>query len=394
MKDFSRHLEYLLCEHNSVAIPGIGIFVTEELQARYYADEKLYLPPLRSVRLDTRNSDDDGKLEHCLIQLHRITRNVARKWISEYIDEINHSLMDMGYMDMGTIGRLVMTSDGKIDFEVCDAGVNTPELYGLDSFHMPKLPAFAHKRQAYKDPTHFTIRLRRTTVHRIMAAAAMLIVAFTIIVPNYGTLNLNGKFQAQMASAESLITLFYNNPHPIAQPIAETTPHFVTGQTEEAHTASTVNTAEEEVPVAQEIPVVEEKTVPAEHQEETTPQPEEADIIQEEVVTHPQNIAPVQEEVISHTEEQASPATIASESTSLEVKGYCVVMASAITHKGAELLIEKLNREGFTNAVKYNDKGMLRVVLTGYPNEAAARAEMAVVRVTDKLYSGSWLKHF
>ncbi|MBQ5774557.1 MAG: SPOR domain-containing protein, partial [Paludibacteraceae bacterium] len=54
----------------------------------------------------------------------------------------------------------------------------------------------------------------------------------------------------------------------------------------------------------------------------------------------------------------------------------------------------KLNKEGFSNAVKFDDKGMLRVVLTGYESEEAARADMAIVRATDKLYSGSWLKHF
>lgn len=69
-------------------------------------------------------------------------------------------------------------------------------------------------------------------------------------------------------------------------------------------------------------------------------------------------------------------------------------MASAITHKGAELLIDKLNKEGFSNAVKYKDKGMLRVMLTGYPDEASARADLALVRNTDKLYSGSWIKIF
>ena len=82
------------------------------------------------------------------------------------------------------------------------------------------------------------------------------------------------------------------------------------------------------------------------------------------------------------------------ETSPLEVKGYCVVMASAITNKGAEHLINKLNKEGFSNAVKFDDKGMLRVVLTGYESEEAARADMAIVRATDKLYSGSWLKHF
>ena len=62
MKDLSRHIEYLLCEHDSVAIPGIGTFITEDLPARYYMEENTYLPPVKSVRLDIRHKQDDGKL--------------------------------------------------------------------------------------------------------------------------------------------------------------------------------------------------------------------------------------------------------------------------------------------------------------------------------------------
>jgi hypothetical protein len=90
--------------------------------------------------------------------------------------------------------------------------------------------------------------------------------------------------------------------------------------------------------------------------------------------------------------EQAEPKL--EETQPLVAKGYCVVMASAITHKGAALLIDKLAKEGFTNAVKHTDNGMLRVVLTGFPNEESARATMAVVRATDDMYSGSWIKKF
>ena len=88
MKELCRHIEFLLCEHNSVALPGIGVFVTEDLQARYCEEERLYLPPVRSVSLDTSSTEDDGKLENCLIQLHHVTRNVAKKWISDYLDDI------------------------------------------------------------------------------------------------------------------------------------------------------------------------------------------------------------------------------------------------------------------------------------------------------------------
>ena len=135
-------------------------------------EENTYLPPVKSVRLDIGQKQDDGKLENCLIQLHRVTRNVAQKWITDYTNDINQALAEAGFMDLGTMGRLVY-ADNVVSFEACEAGVNSPEWYGLDSFQMPKLPAYAHKHNGYKDPTHFTIRLRRSTVHRVMTAAAM-----------------------------------------------------------------------------------------------------------------------------------------------------------------------------------------------------------------------------
>ena len=378
MKDLSRHIEYLLCEHDSVAIPGIGTFITEDLPARYYMEENTYLPPVKSVRLDIGQKQDDGKLENCLIQLHRVTRNVAQKWITDYTNDINQALAEAGFMDLGTMGRLVY-ADNVVSFEACEAGVNSPEWYGLDSFQMPKLPAYAHKHNGYKDPTHFTIRLRRSTVHRVMTAAAMIIVALTVIVPNYGAFSLNGKWQSHFASAESLMTLFTANPKPIAEQtlqIAETKPVAIAPEEDiqdnavsaEASQDSTMLSASTAEPVEQvqennvEVPALQTSTV-------------------QEPVTHE---AAVQEKVVEETVAESSP----------EVKGYCVVMASAITHKGAEHLISKLNKEGFLNAVKYDDNGMLRVVLVGYDSEEAARADMAVVRATDKLYSGSWLKQF
>lgn len=334
-------------------------------------EENLYLPPVRSVYLNTEQTEDDGKLENCLVQLHRITHNVAKKWISEYIQDIYQSLMDMGYMDMGTIGRLVMR-DGNILFEVCDAGVNAPELYGLDSYQMPKLPKHAHKKHVYHDKTHVTIRLRRSTVHRVMTAAAMIIVALTVILPNYGSLNLSERMNTQMASVESLKTFFTTNPQPIVHPITIHTESIVQEQEKELQQEETASQEIEEVPVV---------TIN-----------KETDIITivSEVKTEETNI--IQQENTSVAQQDASN-TIET-TNNLEVKGYCVVMASAITNNGAELLIEKLNKEGFSNAVKYNDKGMLRVVLTGYASEQEARSDMGIVRTIDNLYSGSWLKHF
>ena len=87
MKDLSRHIEYLLCNHNSVAIPGIGVFTTEDLQATYYAEECLYLPPVRSVRLSTENTDDDGKLEKRNVKLGKVLWGSYYEILSDLGDE-------------------------------------------------------------------------------------------------------------------------------------------------------------------------------------------------------------------------------------------------------------------------------------------------------------------
>lgn len=413
MKDLSRHIEYLLCEHDSVAIPGIGTFIIKELPARYYIEECSFLPPIRSVYLDTGQKHDDNKLETCLIQLHRVTRIIAQKWIAEYVDDINQALMETGTMDVGTIGRLSLRNN-EISFEVCEAGVNSPELYGLDSFHMPKLPPYAHKGRVAKDPTHFTIRLKRSTVHRAMTAAAMLIVAFTLIIPNYGAFNFNEKMQAQLASAESLITFFNTDPLPTSCPVTE----------EESTDQSSINNllVEEKVEqfdvhdttgsittnniVCDLVPLTEAEQMDSdlltEEEEPTSTKTSAPEAVTTEVEVSAEMTAVSQEdnhEVVEIQETKPSVETPKDTKTITstqihEVKGYCIIMASAITHKGAKHLIGKLNKEGFTNAVKYNDNGMLRVVLTGYPDEESARSEMAVVRKTDKLYSGSWLKFF
>lgn len=377
-----------MTEHTSIAIPGIGMFTVEELPAKYYSEENIYIPPVRSVHFNAANTQDDGKLEHCLIQLHRVTRGVAKKWIAEYLEYINQSLMENNSMPVGTIGQLV-SRDGKIDFEVCDAGVNSPELYGLDSFHFEKLPSYAHKNRIIKDPTHLTIRLRRSTVRRAMTAAAMLIVVLTIIVPNRGFFKQND-FKAKFASTESIVNVFNRFPQPITNstaPEATITPEATIA--EDNTTALSATTSEPTNTVvcdmvaitpAQPVDTLESADVPAVAAQEA----EKPAVVAQQV----EEPAIVAQEVV----EQAEPKL--EETQPLVAKGYCVVMASAITHKGAALLIDKLAKEGFTNAVKHTDNGMLRVVLTGFPNEESARATMAVVRATDDMYSGSWIKKF
>lgn len=334
MKDLSRHIEYLLCKHDSVVIPGLGAIETTYQPARFVAEENLYLPAVRTASLNTtRLHDDDHLLQDTLVKLHHVNARTASKWVSEYVADINQSLLETGHTDVGTIGRIV-SHQGHTDFEPCIAGVDTPDLYGLDSFHFSKLPEEARRRSHHLENTHITIRIRRSVLSRAAAAVALIIVVLTLILPNYGNMTADRKY-AKVVTTETIESIFapVHTPTPQPRSVAPTPK----AKTEAEVEAETEVKAETEVEAKVEVKAEAEVSTP---------------------------------------------------------HGYCIVMASAITHKGAQLLIDKLRNEGINNAIEYNDGKMTRVLLTGYHNEASARAQIEVVRAIDKMYSGSWLKYY
>lgn len=349
MKDLSRHIEYLLCKHDSVVIPGLGAIETTYQPARFVAEENLYLPAVRTASLNTtRLHDDDHLLQDTLVKLHHVNARTASKWVSEYVADINQSLLETGHTDVGTIGRIV-SHQGHTDFEPCIAGVDTPDLYGLDSFHFSKLPEEARRRSHHPENTHITIRIRRSVLSRVAAAVALIIVVLTLILPNYGNMTADRKY-AKVVTTETIESIFAPVHTPTPQPRVV------------APTPKAKPSAEQTIQTAQ---------ANAETEDEVRAE------------------AKIETETESETEAKAEAKTDVS-----APHGYCIVMASAITHNGAQLLIEKLRNEGVNNAVEYNDGKMIRVLLTGYHNEASARAQIEVVRAIDKMYSGTWLKYY
>ena len=338
MKDLGRHIEYLLCKHDSVVIPGLGTIETTYQPARFVAKENLYLPAVRTASLNTaQTSDDSHLLQDTLVKLHHVNTKTAAKWVSEYVSGINQALLETGQTDVGTIGRIV-SHQGHMDFEPCIAGVDTPDLYGLDSLHISKLPKEARRQQHQSKNTHITIRIKRSVLSRVAAAAVLIIVVLTLLLPNYGNTMVDQKF-AKVVTTETIESIFAPVNTPTPQPlIVKSDPAKKAKEDLKLESNSKVET----------------KAMQAEHTAEST----------------------------DSTTDSSSP------------HGYCIVMASAITHKGAQLLIDKLHNEGIDNAVEHNDGKMIRVLLTGYHNETAARAQVEIVRTIDKMYSGSWIKYY
>lgn len=188
MKDLSRHIEYLLATHDTVFVPGLCTFVTDNKSARYINSEQTFLPPYRSVYINNAINPEDTLLEDCIIRIHHVRRSTAAQWIEDYTADIRSTIIEQGSVEIGSIGELSQNGSG-FTFNVCDAGINSPGLYGLDSFVFSKLPE-AERTSNDSDIPRITISIRRSTVQRVLSAAAIILIAFILFVPQLQNINI------------------------------------------------------------------------------------------------------------------------------------------------------------------------------------------------------------
>ena len=131
MIDLERHIELLLLDNDCVIVPGLGGFVAHHVDARYDEREHLFLPPLRTLGFNAKLRMNDSLLAQSYIEAYDISYPEATRRIEEEVAELRQHLENDGHYELNGIGELFLNSDGNFEFEPCEAGILTPELYGL-----------------------------------------------------------------------------------------------------------------------------------------------------------------------------------------------------------------------------------------------------------------------
>ena len=71
---------------------------------------------------------------------------------------------------------------------------------------------------------------------------------------------------------------------------------------------------------------------------------------------------------------------------------FCIVLASQVTQKNAEIFIEQLNKEDYKEArLLRNKKNMLRVVYGNYTNETEAANNLRTLRCQSEHFADAWV---
>ncbi len=148
MIELERHIEILLLNNDCVIVPGLGGFTANHVPARYEEHENMFLPPLRTLGFNPRLNTNDFLLVQSFSEAYDISYPEAYARIESDTNEIRQQLNNEGSYELNDIGVLYLNEDGNIEFTPCEAGILTPSLYGLSSFEMDgnTLPVAQEKR--------------------------------------------------------------------------------------------------------------------------------------------------------------------------------------------------------------------------------------------------------
>lgn len=137
--EIERHIEILLLDNDCVIVPGLGGFTAHHVEARYDDADGVFVPPLRTLGFNPQLKINDSLLVQSYIEAYDICYPEALRRVESEVEELWQHLNNDGSYEMTDIGILEINEEGNIEFTPCEAGILTPYLYGLSSFEMSPL---------------------------------------------------------------------------------------------------------------------------------------------------------------------------------------------------------------------------------------------------------------
>ncbi len=175
MNTLALYTEYRLLSSDEVAVPGLGTFRSEQIEASFEGDEALFFPPRRRVTF-TAEADCDSVGDW----------GVTPSAIGEAgLRELMTTVRRDGHARFGALGDFHFDDDRNLRFTPSQGGVTTRSLYGLDALCVRPL---LRKKKAKKADGHITIRLRKAVVGYVAAACVALALIFAFSAPSGETL--------------------------------------------------------------------------------------------------------------------------------------------------------------------------------------------------------------
>ena len=200
MIELERHIEILLLGNDCVVVPGLGGFVAHHLNARYDIHDRMFLPPLRTIGFNPQLTINDSLLVQSYVEAYDMSYPEALQRIEKEVKKLSTQLNNEGFYELHGIGRLQKNDSGKTEFVPFEAGILTPDFYGLSSFEITSedqttekdnIESLYHAPKAIKKTKFISISSNQETGQKTInmsvsalrntAVAAIIIAAFFFI---------------------------------------------------------------------------------------------------------------------------------------------------------------------------------------------------------------------
>ena len=338
MIEIDRHIEILLLKNDCVIVPGLGGFMTHHIEARYDADDQMFLPPLRTLGFNPQLTMNDSLLVQSYIEAYDISYPEALRRIESEVDELKQHIGIAGSYELNDIGELAVNEEGKFVFTPCEAGILTPELYGLSNFEMKTIeevvPVAEEKAEEIETPvpalgglttdeendSERALVIKMSWIRNTVAVAAAVLAFFLMTTP--------------VSNSDSLQMNIggLNNPLLVSKP---------------------------NKPAAK---------------------PDTAIKIAPDTTITPKAVAEVVEEKKDSVVAQPK----------VQKTDYCLVLASYVTQKNAQAFVDELHKRGFTEAEVFIRNNVTRVVCGHFDSMNAAYNRLNRVR-DNKGFEEAWV---
>ena len=324
MIELNRHIEILLLSNECVIVPDFGGFMAHQVSARYDADDRSFLPPFRTLGFNPQLRMNDSVLVQSYVEAYDISYPEALRRIGEEVDELKQRLNEEGTYTLSNLGTLTVNQEGNYEFAPFEAGILSPEYYGLSSFH------FKHLRDVkpIEEERATLLSIEKNKVKDVQAEE----IEIQEEEEDNDTLHIKMSWVRNTVAAAAAIIAFFLLSTPVVNSDLGT------------RTMSQLQ-----------------------HNIIYKLMPKDSNIIPAEPIEDTLKAAPVKTEIAQKSAEIKEMPKVTTPKTY-----YYVIVASQVKKSNAELYVEKLQKKGFSQAEVFVHNKVVRVAVGQYETEAEA----------------------
>lgn len=132
--ELERHITKLLLTNDCVIVPDFGGFMTHHIDSVYDHEARMFYPPLRTLGFNPQLKINDSLLVQSYVEVYDISYPEALTRIENDVTRLKAILEKDGEYELYGLGVIYIRKDGGYDFRPCEAGILTPDYYGLSTF--------------------------------------------------------------------------------------------------------------------------------------------------------------------------------------------------------------------------------------------------------------------